>query len=156
MRFRRAEKKDLPGVTRLLSQVLEVHADARPDLFIHGTRKYTDGELLRIFSDPQTPVFVAEEDGGALVAHCFCELQEQKGLNNMYDMRTLYIDDLCVDEAARGTHVGSALYRHVLEFAKEQGCYNVTLNVWEGNDRARAFYEHMGFGVRKTMMEKIL
>ena len=71
-------------------------------------------------------------------------------------MKTLYIDDLCVDEKQRGKGVGKALYDHVLMFAKENGCYNVTLNVWAGNDSALKFYQHQGLTMQKYGMEFIL
>ena len=74
----------------------------------------------------------------------------------MIDFKTLYIDDLCVDEECRGKHVGTILYKYVLNYAKEIGCYDVTLNVWEGNDNARVFYEKMGMFVKETQMEVIL
>ena len=152
---RRAHAGDEDAILSLLSQVLEVHADIRPDLFISGTRKYTRDELLEIFTDDTRPIFVAESDDG-IQGYCFCVIEETKGSNNQPDMRTLYIDDLCVDENHRGKHVGRTLYEHVVEYAGSIGCYNITLNVWEGNDSARAFYERMGFFVRKTMLERII
>ena len=155
MIFRKAEPRDLAAVDRLLGQVLSLHAELRPDLFIPGTRKYTDSELLRIFADEQSPVFVAEDEGGVW-GYCFCQLQERRGLNNMTDGRELYIDDLCVDEAARGRQIGRQLYDYACAYAKSLGCGAVTLNVWEGNTAARAFYERMGMTVRKTVMETIL
>lgn len=152
MMIRRAEPRDLAAVDRLLSQVLAIHAELRPDLFIPGTRKYTDSELLTIFADERSPVFVAEDVDGVL-GYCFCQLQERRGLNNMPDGRELYIDDLCVDEAARGRQVGRQLYDYACAYAKNLGCGAVTLNVWEGNTAARSFYERMGMTVRKTVME---
>jgi ribosomal protein S18 acetylase RimI-like enzyme len=152
MMIRRAEPRDLAAVDRLLSQVLAIHAEIRPDLFIPGTRKYTDSELLTIFADERSPVFVAEDADG-VQGYCFCQLQERRGLNNMPDGRELYIDDLCVDEAARGRQVGRQLYDYVCAYAKNLGCGAITLNVWEGNSAARAFYERMGMTVRKTVME---
>ena len=74
----------------------------------------------------------------------------------MQPIRTLYIDDLCVDSEARRGHVGSSLYRRVLAWARENGFHNVTLNVWECNPGARAFYEAMGMSVMKTCMEQVL
>ena len=152
MMIRRAEPRDLAVVDRLLSQVLAIHAEIRPDLFIPGTRKYTDSELLTIFADERSPVFVAEDADG-VQGYCFCQLQERRGLNNMPDGRELYIDDLCVDEAARGRQVGRQLYDYVCAYAKNLGCGAITLNVWEGNTAALAFYERMGMTVRKTVME---
>lgn len=155
MEIRRAEAGDLAGVHRLLEQVLAVHAEGRPDLFRAGTRKYTDEELLGIFADDARPVFVAVE-GGAVLGHAFCELNDYRQSNNMQRILSLYIDDICVDEKSRGRHVGTALYRHVLDYARELGCHNVTLNVWECNPGARAFYEAMGMSVQKTCLEQVL
>ena len=156
MKIRRAEEKDIPRIDALLSQVLEIHATLRPDLFVSGTRKYTDEELKGILKDENTPVFAAVDENDVLAGYAFCVMNDYSGSNNMQPVRSLYIDDLCVDENARGSHVGRSLYEYVMAYAKEQGCYSVTLNVWEGNDSARAFYDRMGFGIQKTVMEKIL
>lgn len=156
MKIRRAEEKDIPRIDALLSQVLEIHAALRPDLFVSGTRKYTDEELKGILKDENTPVFAAVDENDVLAGYAFCVMNDYSGSNNMQPVRSLYIDDLCVDENARGAHVGRSLYEYVMAYAKEQGCYSVTLNVWEGNDSARAFYDRMGFGIQKTIMEKIL
>ena len=158
MQIRRACEKDLAGVHHLLSQVLTVHAEGRPDLFRAGTRKYTDEELLALFADDARPVFVAvdEKDGERVLGHAFCAVQDYRGSNNMQPILSVYIDDICVDEASRGRHVGTALYRHVLYYARELGCHNVTLNVWECNPGARAFYEAMGMSVQKTCLEQVL
>lgn len=156
MKIRRAEEKDIPRIDALLSQVLEIHAALRPDLFVSGTRKYTDEELKGILKDENTPVFAAADENDVLAGYAFCVMNDYSGSNNMQPVRSLYIDDLCVDENARGSHVGRSLYEYVMAYAKEQGCYSVTLNVWEGNDSARAFYDRMGFGIQKTVMEKIL
>ena len=156
MKIRRAEEKDIPRIDALLSQVLEIHAALRPDLFVSGTRKYTDEELKGILKDENTPVFAAVDENDVLAGYAFCVMNDYSGSNNMQPVRSLYIDDICVDENARGSHVGRSLYEYVMAYAKEQGCYSVTLNVWEGNDSARAFYDRMGFGIQKTVMEKIL
>lgn len=142
---------------RLLSQVLEVHAAGRPDLFRSGTRKYTDEELLGIFGDDARPVFVVVDDEtGEVMGHAFCEVQDLRGSNNMQPIVTLYIDDICVDEARRGRGIATALYHRVLDHARDLGCHNVTLNVWACNPGARAFYDAMGMSVQKTCLEQVL
>lgn len=153
--IRRAKESDIPVIDKLLFEVLKVHSDARPDLFKAGTKKYTDEELKKILADDKTPVFVAEKDGSVL-GYAFCVHQQYIDNNNMTDIKTLYIDDLCVDETARGAHIGKALYEYVLDFAKKQGYYNVTLNVWADNVNALKFYEKVGLKVQKIGMEKIL
>ena len=156
MHIRRAEERDLPGLNRLLHQVLDVHHEGRPDLFKRGAKKYTDEELVAILHDDTTPVFAAVGDEGSLLGYAFCIFIQHKDNNILTDVKTLYIDDLCVDETKRGQHVGSALFKHVLAFAKEQNCYNVTLNVWSCNESAMRFYEAMGPVPQKVGMEVIL
>ena len=155
LNIRQAKEKDIPAILNLLSQVLEVHAVIRPDLFISGTTKYTEDELREILADQYRPVFVAEEDGEVL-GYCFCVLERVERNNMHRESTTLYIDDLCVDEKCRGQHIGRQLADFATAFARETGCYDITLNVWEGNDPALAFYRRNGFTVRKTVMEKIL
>lgn len=156
MEIRRAEEKDLSRVKDLLSQVLEIHASIRPDLFIPGTTKYTDEELLDIFKDDMRPVFVAADENDQVVGYAFCVMHDPVDSNNMIPHGMLYIDDLVVDQSTRGKHVGRTLFEYVKAYAKEQGCYHVTLNVWEGNDSARKFYESVGLKVQKTVMETVL
>lgn len=153
--IRRGKESDIPVIDKLLFEVLKVHSDARPDLFKEGTKKYTDEELKKILADDQTPVFVAEKDGNVL-GYAFCVHQQYIDHNNMTDIKTLYIDDLCVDETVRGAHIGKALYEYVLDYAKKQGYYNITLNVWADNVNALKFYEKVGLKVQKIGMEKIL
>lgn len=153
--IRRATAADIPVIDKLLYQVHKVHSDLRPDLFKAGAKKYTDGELKAILADDGTPVFVAQRDG-AVLGYAFCVHKQLIGDNNMTDIKTLYIDDLCVDENVRGGHIGRALYEYVLDYARASGCYNVTLNVWAGNDNAMKFYGSVGLGVQKIGMEKIL
>ena len=153
--IRRAGENDIPAIDNLLYQVHKVHSDARPDLFRLGTKKYTDDELRDILADGLRPIFVAERNG-AVLGYAFCVHQQHIGDNNLTDIKTLYIDDLCVDEAARGGHIGKTLYEYVLAYAKERGYYNVTLNVWADNTGALKFYEKLRLKPQKIGMEKIL
>ena len=154
LNIRRAAVGDIPALDKLLYQVHKVHSDARPDIFRPGAKKYSDGELRDILANGQRPIFVAERDG-IVLGYVFCVHQQHTG-GSMTDIKTLYIDDLCVDQEARGAHVGQALYEYVLAYAREQGCYNVTLNVWAGNDGAEKFYRRMGLRAQKTGLEQIL
>lgn len=155
MRIRRAEHKDMDGLNRLLRQVLDVHHKGRPDLFKGGEKKYTDAELADIINDNSRPIFVAVNEQDQVLGYCFCIVKQLQD-NIMTDVKTLYIDDLCVDENCRGQHIGSELYHFVRDFAKEQGCYNLTLNVWALNPGAIKFYEKCGLLPQKYCMETIL
>lgn len=153
--IRRAQETDIPDLNRLLYQVQKVHSDARPDLFKAGAKKYTDEELVQLLQDDKRPIFVAVENQ-TILGYIFLESIEQQESHVLNSIKTLYIDDLCVDENARGKHVGSQLYEFVLKYAKNEGYYNVTLNVWADNLKALGFYEKLGLRKQKIGMEVIL
>ena len=155
--IRRAEEKDIRRLDELLFQVQRIHAEGRPDIFKLGEerKKYTDWELKGILADDSRPVFVFEEEG-TILGYAFCIFQETKENEQLHARKTLYLDDLCVDAAARGRHIGTELYRHVLRAAGEAGCDSVTLNVWSLNAEAAAFYERMGMKPLKTTLETVL
>lgn len=152
--IRFAQKGDLEAVNRLLRQVLKVHHDGRPDLFRPEGKKYTDSQLLSIFADPETPVVVYEEEGTVL-GYAFCAFQRQDS-GSLMPLTTLYVDDLCVDENARGRHIGTALFDFVKAFAAENGCHNITLHVWACNPGAVAFYKALGMKPQYTSMELLV
>ena len=151
MLIRRAEISDIPDILRLLVQVCNVHQDIRPDIFQRNGVKYTESDLTELLTDERRPVWCAVEDG-AFLGYCFCQWEEYHNSSVMMDRRELYIDDLCVDEAARGKGVATALFRYVTDTAKAEGAAFITLNVWEGNS-ALKFYEKMGMKPRKTTLD---
>ena len=152
MNIRKADRRDIPGMIELLKQVGQVHHDIRPDIFRPGALKYDEAALEEILADPMRPIFVAVE-GSFVLGYCFCIHKNTQGDPVLTDRKELYIDDLCVDENRRGQGVAKALYAHTVAYAKTCGCTSITLNVWEGNNNARRFYELAGMTPRKTYME---
>lgn len=152
--IRKARKGDTKRIIELLHQVNMVHHVIRPDLFKPYTTKYNEQGLEGLLNDESKPIFVY--DDGEVRGYAFCQISEVKDDQLLQDMKTLYIDDICVDENARGKHVGKALYEYVRDYARSIGCYHITLNVWDGNDAALSFYRNMGMQVQKTTMETIL
>ena len=152
--IRKARKEDIKRIITLLHQVNMVHHVIRPDLFKPHTTKYNEQELEVMLNVSNKPIFVY--DDGDVRGYAFCQITEVKDDQLLEDIKTLYIDDICVDENARGKHIGKALYEYVRDYAKSVGCNNITLNVWEGNEPALHFYRNMGMQVQKTTMEIIL
>ncbi len=153
--IRKAIKKDIPKIIDLLAQVDLVHHNGRPDIFKIGT-KYTEAELNEILADENRPILVSTNENDEVQGYCFCIFQQHINNSVLTDIKTLYIDDLCVDERLRGKHIGKELYNAALEFAKNNGCYNLTLNVWSCNKSALKFYESLGMVPQKIGMETIL
>ncbi len=156
MNIRRAKEQDIPDIHRLLGQVEMVHHEGRPDLFKYKAVKYNNEELAELVKDDTRPIFVGVDEAGRVLGYAFCMFQQYLDNNVMTDIKTLYIDDLCVDENLRGQRIGRQLYEYVVNFAKKEGCYNVTLNVWSLNESAMKFYESCGLKPYKVGMEKLL
>lgn len=156
MNVRRAEPKDAKRINELLYQVAKIHADGRPDIFKSATKKYSDEELLRIISNDETPIFVAIDGNNSVLGYAFCVYQITKDSLLLQDKKTLYIDDICVYENARGKHIGKTLFEFVLNYAKTNNFDNITLNVWALNDGAYKFYKKCGMTPLKFTMEKNL
>ena len=113
MNIRRAHEKDIPRLIELLEQVLQIHADIRPDIFIPGTTKYTNEELAKMIKDDTKPIYVAADDDDVCMGYAFCQIRQQPFSNNMVPFTSLFIDDLCVDVKTRGQHIGEQLFEYV-------------------------------------------
>lgn len=155
MEIRFAETKDVPGILELLRQVGRVHHEGRPDLFRSNAQKYGASQVLNLLNSAATPIFVAVEEEKVL-GYGFCIMKDYTQDSVLNPHKSLYIDDLCVDEKCRGQHIGKAIYHEILRYAKMRGCYNVTLNVWCCNESAMGFYESLGLKPQKVGMETIL
>lgn len=153
MEIRNAHVNDIPRLLDLLSEVLEVHAKLRPDLFVSGTTKYSKEHLGLMLKDKTKPIFVATINDN-VVGYAMCQIHMPS--SNMYPKKIFHLDDLCVDEKYRRQGIGEALYHKVVETAKEIGCYEITLNAWPGNDAALKFYEKMGLKTRSIFLEHII
>lgn len=153
---RRAEKRDLERIEELLVQVCNVHAEGRPDLFVENRKKYSGEELELLIRDDSRPVFVGTDEQDRVKGYAFCIVTDTIGSHFLKEHRELYLDDLCVDALCRGEGVGAAIYDYVVAYAREIGCYHLTLNVWACNPGAMAFYEARGMKLLKKTMEVLL
>ena len=153
--IRFAKEKDIPKIENLLSQVCLIHHGGRPDIFKVGT-KYSAEELKKLLNDSNRPILVCVDNNDEVIGYCFCIFQQHINNSVLTDIKTLYIDDLCVDEEMRGKHIGKELYDAAVNFARENNCYNLTLNVWSCNPSAIRFYEAQGLVPQKIGMELLL
>ncbi len=155
--IRPAAVRDIPRIGELLVQVCNVHAAGRPDIFIADHRKYNNEELRFLINQTETaPILVATNESDEVVGYAFCQIQDHPATDNTRHRPTLYLDDLCVDQNARGQHIGTRLYEAVKTLARERACQCITLNVWACNPSAEAFYQHLGLKPLKTYLEEIL
>ena len=154
MKIRKAEEKDIPRIMELLGQVLQIHAEIRPDVFIPGTTKYTVSELKELLEQEDKPIYVAAGEDDVCIGYAFCQwfsdiyTDNMKGIAAWYHKLTKKLFSVTACDGALGLLREGIIYL--------LGCYEVTLNVWAGNTSAESFYEKMGMKTKERQMEYIL
>ena len=153
--IRKAQEKDIDKIYDLLLQVDLVHHLGRPDIFKVGA-KYSKQQIKDMLNQDHLPILVCVNEQDEVIGYCFCQLIQHVNDSVLTDIKTLYIDDICVDQTIRRQGVGKKLYQGALDLAKGNNCHNLTLNVWSCNGPALEFYKAMGLEPQKVVMEKIL
>lgn len=153
--IRRAVEADLPAINRFLVQVHRIHSESRPDLFRPNRPGFSPDAFAEMLADGSHLILVAEKFG-QILAYLFCVSKPNPDRSLFHDVKTLSIEDLCVDEAMRHEHIGVRLYEYVLDYGRKHGFYNIVLNVWADNTAALRFYERIGMKAQKIGMETIL
>ena len=101
-------------------------------------------ELEAIVTSPATTLLVAKDDAGGIVGSLtLAVFRIPTGLR-------AWIEDVVVDEAARGAGAGAALVESALELARAEGCRTVDLTSRPDREAANRLYLRMGFVQRAT------
>ena len=156
MTIRLAQPNDIPALLGLLEQILSVHHQVRPDIFKESGGKYSEEELEQLMAQDKTQIFVYENADGQILGHLFVTIKEVSDNPVLHPIKSLFIEDLCVDQATRGQKIGDQLYQFAVNYAREIGCYNLTLNVWNDNEGALRFYQRQRMKPQETVMETII
>lgn len=153
--IRRAIKSDYEVIGQLLEGQLAMHRNGRPDIFGDGSGKYTYDDFCYLLEHPDSVIFTAV-CGEKIAGYLMCQIKRPKNNPVLREIESFYLDDLCVAPDFRGSGVGKKLMEAAEEHAKSIGCHNVTLNVWEFNENAKEFYQHLGYQTQKRQMEKVI
>ena len=156
MDIRKAEQKDIKRIIELLVQINELHAKGRPDIFKMSVSKFSENELMEIIKDGNRVSLVAVDDNDYVVGYAICKYRIENGEGLLLPSKSLWLEDLCVDESIRGQGIGTVLFDAVEKIAKENDCDSITLNVWSFNEKAKDFYDMHGMKPQRTILEKII
>ena len=96
----------------------------------------------RLLADPDTEFLLAATEDGAEPAGV-AQLRFRYGIWRAGG--DCLLEDLFVDERARGAGLGRALVAATLDRARARGCRRVELDVNEANATAQRLYESFGF-----------
>lgn len=150
MEIRDMECKDYPEIDKLMKELHELHVKGRPDLYTELEHPYSREEYERLVKNKDTITILSEEEG-RVTGLCIGTLREKSG---MVKMKTLYMEDLIVDQNFRGKGTASKLYMEMVERGKKAGAKRLDLMVWEFNSGARKFYEQQGMRPQRYIYEK--
>jgi GNAT superfamily N-acetyltransferase len=141
MIIRKGTKDDMPAVLSLIKELAAFEKE--PDAVVLTTEDLiADG----FCSSPLFYTFVAEQDNNIIgMALFYYRYSTWKG-------KTIHLEDLIVKADKRGTGAGSALYKEVLNFGKQQGVRRVEWVVLNWNTHAIDFYKRSGATVLTDWM----
>ena len=106
-------------------------------------------ELVDIVMAPATDLFLATDDDGTVLGTAtLVTFRIPTG-------RRAWIEDVVVDDAARGLGVGGALTQAMIDRAAELGCTTVDLTSRPSREAANRLYQREGFEVRDTNVYRL-
>lgn len=136
--IRKAKRDDMPAVLELIKELADFEKQPEAvSIDVKVLEKEGFGEK------PLFQCFVADVDGKVEgMALFYYRFSTWKG-------RTIHLEDLIIRKAKRGTGLGTALYKTVLQFAQVAGVKRVEWVVLDWNEHAIAFYRRSGAHVMK-------
>ena len=134
--IRAATPADLPRVWHLVNALA---AYERLEQFVTGTREQL-GALL--FDGNDSLECRVAEHAGVIVGYFLIYTR----YSSFRVRRRLWLEDLFVDPASRGTGAGRALMQELARLALERGCDRVDWDVLDWNQLAIDFYHRQGGG----------
>ncbi|MCL2530674.1 MAG: GNAT family N-acetyltransferase [Oscillospiraceae bacterium] len=149
-KIRPAKAEDYHAVARVQQQVAQLHHNWRPDVYCPA-KQYDKTRYEELLVNPDTPIFVAEQDGQVQGYAMLRVITPQNPV--MVQRSYAHVEDLCVDETCRKQGVGEALMRAVEDFARQRKLDAIELGVWECNKAARKFYERLGYTTQRRGLE---
>lgn len=134
MNIRRGREADLPQVLALIQELADYEKAPH-----EVTNTLADMQRDGFGPEPIFSFFVAEQSGGPIVgiALYYTAYSTWKG-------RMLFLEDLVVTEAARGTGLGKKLFDAVVAEARHTGAHRLKWQVLEWNEPAIGFYKRVG------------
>ena len=144
-----ARESDWEEIKRLSVQIHDLHVQWRPDIFYHSEEPYPKEAFLKNIHERMVYVYKADDTVLGYVVLCLMS----KGGPGVMEKKLLRLESICVDEAARGEGIGTAMVAGVRALAKAFGCDGVLLGMHPENEQALRFYQKFCFTIRTINLE---
>ena len=154
MQIREAKIEDLKQITIILEQIARMHYENRPDIFRKKSKKQIEKDLIEEINDDEKNVIIATDESSKVYGILICRIKETKAHINLKNSKTLWIEELGVNEKYRKNGIGKQLMKKAEEMAKKLGCKRIELNCWNFNQNAVNFYKAFGMDSQRIIFEK--
>lgn len=149
-----ASSEDFAEISRLHLQVHDLHIRNRLDLFRKEDNYTLDYTYFHsLLDDELSKVFIVKDEHNQVLAYTFLKVEETPIRPILVPRRTIYMNDLCVDEKYQGRGLGKLLFERAKDYAKAVGAVSLELGVLSFNEHAIEFYRRMGMRTKVLRME---
>lgn len=149
--IRPAVRADYPALVPIAQEILDLHADALPEIFRASGDPLHERYFRDLLSSGSGAIYVAEV-AGEIVGFAAIAVRDTPAYGMLVERKTATLENIVVTAAQRGAGVGLALFQACVAWARRQGANSLDLIVWEFNDDARAFYERHGMATLNRTM----
>lgn len=148
---------DYPAVDMLMSELHELHAEKRPDIYDPAEHIYSEEQFAEMLGNENTFAIGAEIEG-ELAGICFFDIRGKnpKAKNGVVPNTTAFISDIVVGKKFRRKGIAKKLFEEAEKTAKEKGALRIDLMVWAFNEDAIEFYKSVGMSTQRFVFEKQL
>jgi ribosomal protein S18 acetylase RimI-like enzyme len=143
--IRAATEEDAEDLSRLLTEVNDLHADALPRIYRRVEANGPTADFLRGQIAAEGNHFFVAERAGEVVGYVSLRLNQAASVPVLVPRRSVAIDTVVVSRAYRHLGIGEALVRRAHEWADEQGIDQAELVVAKFNATAIKLYEKLGY-----------
>ena len=140
--IRKATCDDIPAIAQLYREQFREMSKLIPDFIKEGDQSVEF--LEKTISSEDSDILVYENDG-TVVGFILLQAKVRPDFDFMLPGKYCYIMDVIVTEAHRNKGFGTALMSSAKDWAKEQNCSFINLDVLTTNTNAISLYEKLGF-----------
>lgn len=145
-----AKYSDREAVNNMAREVHAMHVAWRPDIYEMVDTLYPEDRFQEAIKQRQ--LYVAKIDS-IVVGYVLVKIRDY-AWPGVVRRKVMLVDELCVEEIARGQGIGTEMMVDVRALAKAFGCTDLQLGVYPQNDAAVAFYQKCGFTIRSIDMQR--
>lgn len=139
---RKATINDIYAIAELYREQFREMSKMIPDFIKEGDQSMDF--LEKTISNEDSDILVYENNG-SVVGFILLQAKQRPDFQFIVSGKHCYIMDLIVTENKRGKGFGTALMNSAKNWAKEQNCSIISLDVLSNNPKAIELYEKLGF-----------